>query len=283
MYEEFYGLKKKPFSLLPDPDFLYLGRNHRLALAMLEYGLMNLAGFTVITGEIGAGKTTLIRHLLRKMAGDVTVGLIANTHNTLGELDQWVLSSLGLDYRCPNRVERYHLLANYLRDQHASGRRTVLVVDEGQNLGPPALEELRILSNLNADHYPLLQVILVGQPELRRLLQRPDLEQFAQRVLVDFHLEPLPKTEIPEYIRYRLCQAGGRETLFARDALEVIAEHARGIPRIVNALCETALVYGFAEQKDVITGSILSEVIRDKRAGGIIPLATRGGAQLDLS
>ena len=169
MYESFYGFREKPFSLLPDPGFLYFTRKHRLALAMLEYGLANQAGFTVISGDIGTGKTTLIRHLLNSLDQELTIGLITNTHQSIGELMQWVLLAFDLDYRDKSPVEMYRMLVDFVIEQYAQGRRTVLIVDEAQNLAVETLEELRMLSNINADKDQVLQIVLVGQPELREV------------------------------------------------------------------------------------------------------------------
>lgn len=269
MYEQFYGFREKPFSLLPDPSFLYLGKRHRTALAMMQYGLMNQAGFSVITGEIGSGKTTLIRRLLNEMEQDVTVGLISNTHRSFGELLQWVLMAYGLGYKGKEKVELYETFVNFLIKEYAQNRRTVLIVDEAQNLAPETLEELRMLSNVNADKNQVLQLILVGQPELRRTLQRPDLEQFAQRVSVSYHLEALTLNETPEYIRHRLAAAGGDPELFETPTHAIIWYHSRGVPRVINTLCDTALVYGYAEQKPRIDAGILHDVVRDRKMGTI--------------
>ena len=167
MYEAFFGFKEKPFSIIPDPSFLYPSSKHRAALDLLEYGMMNQAGFNVITGEIGTGKTTLIRHILNRMNKDVTVGLISNTHRSFGELLQWILYAYGLDYKGKEKVEMFQAFMEFLINEYANNRRTVLIVDEAQNMSPETLEELRMLSNVNADKSQVLQVVLVGQPQLR--------------------------------------------------------------------------------------------------------------------
>ena len=195
MYEAFYGFREKPFSIIPDPSFLYFSTKHQMAFDLLEYGLMNQAGFNVITGEIGTGKTTLIRHLLGQMGPDTTVGLISNTHRSFGELLQWILFAYGLEYRGKEKVEMFHTFLDFMMEEYAQNKRTVLIVDEAQNMAPETLEELRMLSNVNADKDQILQVILVGQAQLRDLLRRPDLEQFAQRIAVDYHLEALDQEE----------------------------------------------------------------------------------------
>jgi general secretion pathway protein A len=271
MYESFYHFKEKPFSLLPDPGFLYLSKQHRMALVLLEYGLTNQAGFSVVTGDIGTGKTTLIRHLLNQVGRDITVGLITNTHRSFGVLLQWVLMALNLDHHGKDQVQMYETLVDFLIKEFAHRRRTMLIVDEAQNMSPEALEELRMLSNINADKNQVLQVILVGQPQLRATLRRPDLEQFAQRIAVDYDLKPLNAAETREYIRHRITVAGGDPDLFEDGACEVIYEHSGGTPRLINLLADTALVYGYAEQAARINRQLAEDVAHDKVQGGIFP------------
>ena len=272
MYESFYGFREKPFSLLPDPAFLYMSEKHRMALAMLQYGILNQAGFTVITGEIGSGKTTLIRQLLSEIDDDIAVGLVTNTHRNFGELLQWVLLAFGLEYRNKKKVELYQTLADFIAEEYAQDRRTVLIIDEAQNLSSDALEELRMLSNINADKNEVLQLILVGQPGLRDILQRPQLQQFAQRVAVDFALRPLNLEETWNYIRHRVQVAGGEPGLFDTRACAAVYYYTGGTPRLVNVLCDTALVYGYAEQKRRLDADTILAVVRDKARGGIFPV-----------
>ena len=267
MYETFYSFREKPFSLLPDPAFLFLARQHSTALAVLEYGLVNQAGFTVVTGEIGCGKTTLIRHVLNSLGQDITVGLLSNTQR--GELLQWVLMAFGLDYRGKEKVALYETFLEFIIDEYAKNRRTVLIIDEAQNLGVDALEELRMLSNVNADKDQVLQLILVGQPELRATLSRPGLIQFAQRVAVDYFLGPLENEQIGSYIRHRLEIAGGDPALFKPEACQLVYHHSEGIPRLINLLCDTALVYGYAAGKQKIDVELVREVVQDK-AGSLL-------------
>ena len=273
MYEKFYGLRERPFSLLPDPSFLYPSPKHRMALVLLEYSLMNQAGFSVITGEIGTGKTTLIRQLLNQIDRDVTVGLISNTHSSFGELLQWVLMAFNLEYAGKDKVGLYQMFIDFLIREYARNRRTVLIIDEAQNMAPETLEELRMLSNVNADKDQILQVFLVGQAGLRDLLRRPDLEQFAQRISVDYHLEPLNAQETRDYIRHRLMVAGGDPDLFDEVASESVFRNSRGVPRLINLLCDTTLVFGYAEQAKRITAELVEEVAREKRKGGLFPQA----------
>jgi general secretion pathway protein A len=274
MYKSFYGFKEKPFSLLPDPAFLFYSVKHRRALAMLRYGLMNQAGFTVITGEIGSGKTTLIRQLVNEIEIDqsTTVGIVSNTHRTFGELLEWVLLAFKLEYRGKKKVELYQTLAEFIAREYSQDRRTVLIIDEAQNLDPEALEELRMLSNINANKDQLLQLILVGQPSLREILRLPELHQFAQRIAVAFNLKTLSLEETWQYIRHRLEVAGGDPNLFDTKACAAVYYYTQGTPRLINVLCDTALVYGYGEQKQRIDVDIICEVVREKVKEGILPV-----------
>jgi general secretion pathway protein A len=271
MYESHYGLREKPFSILPDPDMIYWGQNHRLAFAMLEFGVMNNAGFTVITGEIGCGKTTLLRYLLRNLDRQITVGLISNTPRGKAELLQWVMMSLNQPFEGSYPV-LFKKFQQFLHDQYSKGGRTILIVDEAQNLGLEALEELRMLSNINADKDQYLQIILIGQPQLKDLLRSPQLLQFAQRVSSDFHLKPLSPSDVKNYINYRLSAAGSQVQLFSDEACRLIAHASQGIPRTINILCDTALIYGFAVSADWITPEIVTMVIENKSQYGVLPL-----------
>jgi len=272
MYEAYYGLKEKPFSILPNPDLIYWGRTHRLAYSMLEFGVMNNAQFTVITGEIGSGKTTLLRHLLRKLNPKTTnVGLISNTPQGREELLQWIMVSLNLPFE-GTTAALLKEFQDFLYAQRPSGHRTILIVDEAQNLGTDALEGLRMLSNINVDKYQYLQLILVGQPQLKDTLRSPQLLQFVQRVSSDFHLTALAENEVAQYIDFRLGAVGSRVQLFSDEACAIIAATSRGIPRVINVLCDTALIYGFSTGAKHITGKLISEVIEDKRNYGIFPI-----------
>jgi len=270
MYEAFYGLREKPFSILPDPDLIYWCQNHRLAFAMLEFGVMNSAGFTVITGEIGCGKTTLVRYLLRKLDDHVTACLISNTPRSQDGLLPWVMMSLNQPFE-GSYPALFKQFQRFLHDQFSRGRRTILIVDEAQNLGFEALEELRMLSNVNTDKQQFLQIILVGQPQLKDMLRAPQLLQFAQRVSSDFHLRPMNTHEVSEYIDFRLRAVGSHHELFTDDACKIIADTSRGIPRTINILCDTALVYGFAAGVDKITAQLVDAVIQNKAQFGVLP------------
>ncbi len=272
MYEAFYNFKEKPFSLLPDSDFLYLGDRHQEALSLLEYGLIQGASIVLITGEIGCGKTTLVRHLIKNQDLDMIVGNITNTHQSFGELLKWVMLAFGLEFRDRDKVELYRDLMEFLRAKYHQGKRVTLIIDEAQNLSMEGLEELRMLSNINVDKEQMLQIILVGQPELREVLRKSELRQLAQRVGVDYFLDAMNPKEAFEYIRHRVEIAGGNPELFDLEAIREIYLHSNGVPRLINTICDTALVYGYAEQAKTITGKLIEEVIRDKSQGHILPL-----------
>lgn len=272
MYESFYGLKEKPFSLLPDPAFLYLSRQHEMAITLLEYSLENQAGFCVITGKAGTGKTTLLRRQLNQIGDDVSIGLITNTHHSFGELLRWILHAFSLDGGSDNRARQHRVFTDYLIGQYAKNRRTMLIIDEAQNMSAAALEELRMLSNINSEKDLLLQVILVGQPPLRELLQHPELEQFAQRVAVDYHLDGLSSEETRGYIRHRLRVAGGEHELFTDDACEAVFVHSGGIPRLINLLCDLALVYAYAGQAAAVTGELIEQIVSEREHHGALPV-----------
>jgi len=273
MYERYYGLRARPFSLLPNPDFLYFSRQHYIAYGLLEYGLMQQAGFVVITGDIGTGKTTLVRYLLGHLTPDVDVGFITNTHPEFGGLLQWVADAFGIEDAGTTPVAQYRAFIRFLQQKAKQGRRALLIVDEGQNLDTKGLEELRTLSNINGGQQ-LLQIMLIGQPELRHILRRPELEQFAQRVTVDYHLQPLTREETRSYIQHRLTVAGANRQVFDDNALDFIHAYSRGVPRLINMICDAALVYGYASQKPHIDAPLIEEVVRDRLKGGILPVST---------
>jgi general secretion pathway protein A len=269
MYEAFYGLKEKPFTIQPDPDFLYFGKHHSMAYMMLEYGIRNRAGFSVISGEIGCGKTTLIHHLLNSLGQEMTVGLVYNTHRDIADLLEWIMLSFGLPYDNMSQVARYDAFQRFLIGEYSKGKRVVLIVDEAQNLSPGALESLRMLSNINSGKDQLLQIILVGQPQLKELLRRPELQQFAQRIAVDFFIPALKDAEVSLYIDCRLKVAGRNETLFSKAAKKRIAEVSAGVPRSINILCEMALIYGFAGEVKLIGLKLVNDVVKDRGTYGL--------------
>lgn len=267
MYERHFGFTAKPFALTPDPAFLYASRQHAMALTMLEYGLESQAAFSLLTGDIGSGKTTLVRKLLRQLGNQVAVGLISNTHGRFKSIHGWALSALGIAPRDDSDIAIYEALVDSFVHEYSKGRRTLLIFDEAQNLSIEALEELRLLSNVNSEKDLVLQTLLVGQPELRAKLLRPELEQFAQRVSVDFHLRPLDRRETHAYICHRLEVAGGDANLFLPDAVEFMYARTNGVPRLLNQLGDFALVYAFADGRSTIDADLIAQVVRDRSAG----------------
>ncbi|WP_374310922.1 ExeA family protein [Dongia sp.] len=279
MYEEFFGLNEKPFSLLPDPDFLFLSSKHSIALSMLEYSLAGQAGFCAITGEIGSGKTTLIRTLLRRMDRGVRLGLISNTHSSLSGITAWALSAFGHNPKGKSSAEIHQELMLLLIDEYGAGKRSVLIVDEAQNLTMDALEELRLLSNINADKDLLLQIILVGQPELLEKLRSPELYQFAQRISVSYHLAPLSCAEALHYITHRLRVAGATAPIFNDMAVGGIQYFSGGVPRLINSICDMAMVYAYADQRSEIDLDHVFRVVGDRMANGVAVFAGIGGPE----
>ena len=260
MYEEFYGLKERPFTLIPDPDYLYLSPQHKLAKAYLEYGISQRVGFVVLTGEIGAGKTTLIKALIKNYSGSHRLGVLYQTSMGAEDLLELLLQEFEVRGRFSSRAARLAAFNQFLFTAYSRREHVVLMVDEAQNLGPEALEELRLLSNLQAGKDPLLQVILVGQVGLREKLKHPALRQLAQRIAVHYHLRPLDRLETKEYILFRVHRAGG-SGIFTEAALERIYEYTRGVPRRINAWCDLAMVAGFAEGRQEIDADFIDTVV----------------------
>jgi len=270
MYESFYELKEKPFNILPDPDYLYMSKVHENAYTHLEYAIMENKGFVVVTGEIGSGKTTLLNYLISKIQQDVQIGLVNQTYVTPTQFVKMVCQDFELQVTGMDKAEMVDLLHDYLLKQFANRDRVILIIDEAQNLTPKTMEELRMLSNLEAEKHHLIQMILVGQPELKRKLQRKDLVQFSQRVTVNCHLNGLSLKEVNSYIAYRLKVAGANsKDIFNQDSIDSIYNYSKGIPRLINVICDAALVYGYADGQKVITKDVVESVISERENGGI--------------
>ncbi len=287
MYERFYALRERPFALSPDPDYLYPSRVHREALDYLRYGLESHAGFVVITGEIGSGKTTLLQTLLRGLDSQTTVGRIVNTMLEPRELLETIMIDFGLDPSGKSKPIMLRDLAQYLVDQRLAGRLILLVIDEAQNLSLAALEELRMLSNLETEKSKLLEIVLVGQPNLRDKLAAPELEQLRQRITVSYHLTPLDADETANYINHRLRRASmGAPLEFPRDVTGIIHTRSRGVPRIINVICDATLVFGYAEERRQIDAGLMADVLVELEATGVLPqgrpVPVGGGADLPL-
>ncbi len=264
IYTGHFGLTTRPFALTPDPDFLFWSPGHRRAYTMLEYGILTRAPITLITGEVGAGKTTLLHQLLRGLGPEVRVGLISNSSGAREELLRWVLMALDQPAASGETyVDLFARFQTFLIAEYARGRRVVLIFDEAQNLDREALEELRMFTNINSGKDELLQLVLVGQPELRETLRRPDMRQFAQRVASNFHLSEMDQHGVQAYIAHRLKVAGCPRPLFSRTAVALVHEATGGVPRLVNRLCDLALVYAFTSEQRNVTLATIRQVLDD--------------------
>ena len=270
MYTKFFGFKEKPFTLVPNPNYLYLSTKHGHALTFLEYGLAEKIGFVMLTGEIGIGKTTLIRHLLNQVEADIDVAVIFNTNILSNDLIKLILNEFEIEYDDGiTKAKALDILYDFLIKKYSANRKVLLIIDEAQNLSDEVLEEIRMLSNLQTDEEMLLQIMIVGQPNLREKLQNPRLEQFAQRISVSYHLSAMTLEETTAYIAFRLERAGGSPTIFSTDVIEKIFEASAGIPRTINLLCDAALVYGYADDTKDISLELLTQVIEDRGGMGV--------------
>ncbi len=272
MYEKYYNLRERPFALSPDPEYLYLSRVHGEALDSLRYGIESRAGFIVVTGEVGAGKTTLLQTLLQRLDSRTTVARVVNTTLDPRELLEAIALDFGLDTTGKSKPVLLRDLGHFLVDQRAQGKRPLLVIDEAQNLSAAALEEVRLLSNLETEKSKLLQILLAGQPGLRDTIASAQLEQFRQRIAVSYHLMPLDEPDTESYINYRLAHAAlGEPPTFPADAAALVYRASAGVPRIVNVICDAALVFGYAEERPRIDTQLLQEVLVELRSTGVLP------------
>jgi putative secretion ATPase (PEP-CTERM system associated) len=268
MYESFYGLREKPFQIVPNPNYLYKSEKHQTALTYLEYGLSENVGFILLTGEVGSGKTTLIQYILSQLGENTVAAVIFNSNLSAGELLRMILTQFEL---APgdDKTENLNALNALLINIYASGRQALLIIDEAQNLTPDAIEEVRMLSNLQSESQTLLQIVMVGQPELKAKLEHPSMRQVAQRIAVRYHLTGLNREDTERYISYRLETAGGRPDLFTAAAVDLIFRLSKGIPRSINLACQAALVYGFAEEAQRISQDIVNKIMADNLGIGL--------------
>ncbi|MGD1926707.1 MAG: ExeA family protein [Paracoccaceae bacterium] len=279
LYEAFFGLDRRPFQSAPDPEFLYFTPAHEAALTMLRFGLMADAPITVLTGGIGTGKTTLLRRLLREIPGDRRVAMIANIGGDSGDILRWALMALG--HECtPNAApdELYRQFRDLTLETCANGQRTVLIFDEAQNLDARALEELRMLSNLNADNAPILQIVLAGQSQLRDLLDDPGMSQFSQRIAADADLAALSLEETAGYIHHRLAVAGATQDIFLPAAVALVHQATAGVPRLINLLCDLTLLHAFADALPEVSEATVQAVLSNARRRGTFRLLHQSAA-----
>ena len=263
MYLKFYGLTESPFNITPDPRFLFYTRHHREAYEHVLYGIENRKGFIQLTGEVGAGKTTICRAVLANLKSDIHTALILNPCLTENQLLRAILNDFGLNAKGRDRLAFIETLNRFLLEQVAADHNVALIVDEAQDLSPELLEQIRLLSNLETDQHKLLQIVLCGQPELQRRLEAPDLRQLRQRITVRYHLRPLTEEETRQYLDHRLRTAGwtGGE-LFTRDAVHAVHRYANGIPRLTNAVSDVSLLAGYVAQTRTVDGACVKRAIQ---------------------
>lgn len=248
MYLDFYNLKEFPFNITPDPKFLYFAQQHKEAFDYLMYGITNRKGFIELTGEVGSGKTTTCRAILAQLPDDIETAMILNPSLTETQLLRAILNDLGLEPKGRDRLSYIELLNKFLLEKNAEGKNVALFIDEAQDLSPKVMEQVRLLSNLETDQHKLIQIILCGQPELKERLARPDLRQLRQRITVRYHIAPLTLENTKNYIEHRLYIAGNRrkDSIFKTDAIKEVYAYAKGSPRVINAVCDNALLAGYA-------------------------------------
>ncbi len=264
MYKTHFSFKDKPFELVPNPDFLYRSGTHKKAITYLDYGIKCRIGFILLTGEIGSGKTTIIRNLIKNLDGAVKLSKINNTKLSSEQLLSMINEDFGLDVEGKSKRRLLSDLNEFLIQQYAEKFQPVLLIDEAQNLSPDLLEEIRLLSNLETDKAKLLQIILVGQPELKKTLMLPGMMQLRQRISINYHIVPLSIEETAGYIKHRLTVAGNPDAIrFHDDMPELIYRFSRGIPRLINILCDFALLIAYSEDKKEVTADIVREVVND--------------------
>ena len=264
MYEKFFNLRIKPFELLPNPDFLFYSKSHKKTLTYVDYGIREKVGFILVTGEVGCGKTTLIRNLIKGSNGNVVLSKVFNTKVTSEQLLSMVNEDFGLNVTGKDKIMFIRDLNDFLIEQYSKNIQPILIIDEAQNLSPELLEEVRMLSNLETDTSKLLQIILVGQPELIKTLALPELRQLRQRINIRCHLFPLTREEAEEYILHRLEIAGNREAVrFEEGTTNAIYDYSRGIPRLINIICDFLMLSAFVEETRVLSMELVKDVIGD--------------------
>lgn len=270
MYKEYFSLKEFPFSIAPDPRYLYMSEHHREALAHLIYGINSDGGFVLLTGEVGTGKTTICRCLLEQIPDTTDVAFIINPKVTVVEILAAICDELGIQYPEGNSSIKVFVdcINAYLLDAYARGRKTVLIIEEAQNLSPDVLEQIRLLTNLETNQNKLLQIIMLGQPELREILSRPDMQQLSQRITARYHMSPLSDREVGAYISHRLTIAGADTALFPDSVFETVYHFSHGIPRLINVICDRALLGSYVQGKDHVDKATLTEAAHEVLGNG---------------
>ena len=279
MYEAFYHLRAKPFQLSPDPSFFYGSKGHKRAMSYLEYGLHQGEGFIVITGEVGAGKTTLVRHLFKKLQGENLVAAqLVSTQLDADDMLRMVAAAFGLPHEDNNKATLLKRLENFLINCQNLGKRALLIVDEAQNLTPRAVEELRMLSNFQSQEKSLLQSFLLGQPEFRFTMASDGMQQLRQRVTASYHLGPMDALDTREYIEHRMRTVGwNRDPHFTDDAFAAVHDYATGIPRKINTLCDRLLLMGYLEEMHQIDSAAVNEVVGEIKNEMAVPYSEPTG------
>jgi general secretion pathway protein A len=267
MYCQFYGLKERPFNVTSDPAFFFLSKQHKEALSHLLYGVTQRKGIIVITGEIGTGKTTLCRFFLSQLAKNVKTAFILNPYFSENQLLEAIVKDLGLKIKNKSKLSFVWGLNDFLLNESKSGNNVMIIIDEAQNLRPQALEQIRLLSNLETEKDKLLQIILMGQPELNRKLDLYELRQLKQRIMVRYHITPLTQEELKEYINHRLSVAGSNTNVtFTDEVFKIISDFSCGVPRLVNIICDRALLAGFVAETKTIDLDIINKCIKELNA-----------------
>jgi general secretion pathway protein A len=264
MYEKHFSFKHKPFELIPNPDFLFLSNTHKKAITYIDYGIKEKIGFILLTGEIGSGKTTIVRNLIKNLNGSVRLSRVNNTKVSSEQLIAMINDDFGLDVEGKSKTKLLSDLNEFLINQYSDKFQPILLIDEAQNLSPDLLEEIRMLSNLETDRAKLLQIILVGQPELKKTLMMPELMQLRQRININYHIAPLTIDETERYIKHRLSIAGNPDAIEFEDTMvSRIYQFSRGIPRLINILCDFALLAAYVDARKTVNIEIIQEVIKD--------------------
>ena len=271
MYEEYFGLNAKPFRITPDPRYLFMSDRHKEGLAHLLYGVTDSGGFIQLTGEVGTGKTTLIRALLEQLPSKVEIALIMHTQITAKEFLSEICNEFNIDNHGESTIDLVNTLNSFLLEQHAKGRKIILLIDEAQNLTTDVLEQIRLLTNLETEKDKLLQIILIGQPELRMVLAQNNLRQLSQRVTARYHLKPLSKAETFLYIEHRLRISGSKIEIFKKNAKKEVFRYSSGIPRLINIICDRALLGAYSINTREVDKNLVIKAKNEIQGHEIIP------------